>query len=229
MGGTSWHIDPSRFRLLDDELRLDPEIERGIRMLEQGLITPSFRILFTRPNWQQLRQEQLNRMLAQPTRPSQRPNPPGNRPAPTLRAAELSDLLQAIWATSQVQQVVNQTLEQVRQSATRQWRGASAGGRAAMIGSVGFVAATAMTGILANRPTRAAALDLLDDRLISVPRVPGLAVQLRGRGRGAGSRLSNIGGTGISVGGGAAANASGGVDWDVNIAIDLTQLVPQLR
>jgi len=228
MGDPTFSLDPGRFRLLDETLQLDPELERDLRRLTEGLATPRVVNLFVRPDWNRLRQEQLNRLLTQA--PAARPaNRPANRPSPALRAADVGDLLQAIWALQQVQQIAQRALDQARRNAQREWRGAGTGERAAMIGSAGFVAATAMTAILANRPTRAAALDFLDGRMIGVPGVRGLGVELRGRGRGAGARLSDIGGSGVSVRGGAQAGAGASVDWDINISVDLTRLIPELR
>ncbi len=173
---------PPRFHLLDQELHLDPEIQRLGRELETRLAARQMIQLwlrpdFTLPTWQS--------MMSLPVpRPAGPLFTPGAGPS-TPRAGELSDVTSAIYQLPPVQSLVERAhdegLRQLR-LLRAEWNRASPGDRTVMVSMAGIVLASSVGIIVANQPTRQAAFDLIKGRDIPIPGVDGLSFQILDRG-----------------------------------------------
>ncbi len=186
---------PPRFHLLDQELHLDPDIQRLGRELETRLaarhmIQLWLRPDFTLPTWQT--------MMSLPA-----PHPAGPLFTPgagpeTPRPGELSDVMSAIYQLSPVQGLVGQahdeSLRQLR-LLRAEWNRASPGDRTVMVTMTGLVVGSSIGIILANEPTRHAAFNFIKGRDIPVPGVDGLSFQILDEG---GSITAPLGVPGLS-------------------------------
>lgn len=213
-----------RFSLGNFQLRLDPEIQREIQALQSAPPTPRLRNLFLRPNWRLFRQDELTRMLAEPPTPSPAPFVPRGRGPSTPRAAEVGDLMSAIWAIPAVQQASNQLLNRLAQQARQGWRGMSGGERALVISWAGLISGSALAAALQNRESRQQLLNFVAGRNIPVPGLDGLSFKLRERG--AGAAWSDIGGSGVTVRGGGGVSESGRAQYDFAVSIDVMPYLP---
>ena len=173
---------PRRFRLLDQELHLDPDIQRMARELEtrmasRQLVQLWLRPDFTLPTWQT--------MMSQPLpRPAGPLFTPGAGPS-TPRPGDFSDVTDAIYQLPPIQGLVGQAhdegLRQVR-LLRAEWNRASPGERTVMVTMSGIVVGSSVGIILANEPTRHAVFDLIKGRDIPIPLADGLSFQILDRG-----------------------------------------------
>lgn len=182
MDSSGFGYRPPRFRLLDEELHLDPEVQRMARELEtrmagRVLVPLWLRPDFTLPTWQTMMSVPLPRPAAPLFTPGAGPDTP--------RPAELSDVANAVYQLPPVQHVV----EQVHDEGLRQlrllrseWNSASGGERAVMVTMTGLVVGSSVGILLANPPTRRAAFDFIKGRDIPIPFVDGLSFQILDRG-----------------------------------------------
>ena len=186
---------PPRFHLLDQELHLDPEIQRLGRELETRLAARQMIQLwlrpdFTLPTWQTM----MALPVLHPAGPLFTPGAGPEAPRP----GELSDVMSAIYQLPPVQSLVGQAhdegLRQLRLLRT-EWNRASPGDRAAMVTMTGLVIGSSIGIILANEPTRHAAFNLIRGRDIPVPGVDGLSFQILDQG---GSITAPLGVPGLS-------------------------------
>lgn len=182
MDSSGFGYRPPRFRLLDQELHLDPDIQRMARELEtrmaaRQMVQLWLRPDFTLPSWQTL----MSLPLPRPAEPT---FTPGAGPS-TPRPGELSDVTDAIYQLPQVQGLVSQAhdegLRQVR-LLRAEWNRASTGERTVMVTMTGIVLGSTIGIIVANQPTRQAAFDLIKGRDIPIPGVDGLSFQILDRG-----------------------------------------------
>src|SRR6266545_1512452 len=213
----------SRGPMLGDfQLRLDPELEAQIRALQSA--PPSGRLvnLFLQPNWNALQQSMLDRMLLMPppAPPSQPLVPRGAGPA-TPRAAEVGDLMRAIWSVPAVQNGARQVVDQMSQRARSDWQRASVPDRALFITTSAAIAGGSLAGVLSNNEARTRVFNLVVDRDLPVPGVDGLTVRLKPRGGAATYR--NIGGSGVTVSAGAQLGTGGQLDYDVMLTFDVAR------
>ncbi|MEW8027404.1 MAG: hypothetical protein AB2806_06640 [Candidatus Thiodiazotropha sp.] len=226
MGDYALGAKGSRFNLGNYQLRLDPEIEAQMRA---GSLPPRIQRLILQPNWRSFDRNLLNFMLLQA--PATTPSPRQPAPGPAApRPGQVGDVMRAVWLLPAVQQAANRLLQDSRRRLRREWNQGGVGDQVMMVTAAVTVAGTSLTALLVNPQTRDLVLDFVNGRDLPVPGIRGLTIQMRGRGRGAGLRMRNIGGTGLSIRGGASHSAAtGNVDWDVGMTLDLTQLVPALR
>ncbi|MCU7885167.1 MAG: hypothetical protein KZQ82_13335 [Candidatus Thiodiazotropha sp. (ex Lucinoma annulata)] len=229
MGDFNLGTRASRFNLGNYQLRLHPAIEAQMQEMVTGNVTPRLQQLFLQPDWRSFDQRLLSLILRQTSTSSPAPVTPAAGPA-TPRPGQVGDIMRAVWALPAIQQAARRLLNDTQRRLRLEWGRAGTGEQVIMVTTAASFAGTSLVAILANAPTRELALDFVNGRDIPVPGIRGLTVQMRGRGRGAGAGLSNIGGSGVSVRGGAAqSGTTGNVNWDVGLTLDLTQLVPALR
>ncbi|MEW8228287.1 MAG: hypothetical protein AB2748_21355, partial [Candidatus Thiodiazotropha endolucinida] len=229
MGDYTLGARRSRFNLGNYQLRLDPEIEAQMAQMRAGSLPPRIQRLFLQPNWRSFDRNLLNFMLLQPPATTPVPRQPAPGPA-APRPGQVGDVMRAVWLLPAVQQAANRLLQDSQRRLRREWNQGSVGDQIMMVTAAATVAGTSLTALLVNPQSRDIVLDFVNGRDIPVPGVRGLTIQMRGRGRGAGVRMRNIGGSGLSVRGGASHSAAtGNVDWDLGMTLDLTQLVPALR
>ncbi|MES9896230.1 MAG: hypothetical protein ABW141_15175 [Candidatus Thiodiazotropha endolucinida] len=229
MGDYTLGARGSRFNLGNYQLRLDPEIEAQMAQMRAGTLPLRIQRLFLQPNWRNFDRNLLNYISLQ--RPVTTANSRQPAPGPAVpRPGQVGDVLRAVWSLPAVQQAANRLLQDSQRRLRREWNQGGVGNQIMMVTAAATLAGTSLTALLVNPQTRELVLDFVNRRDIPVPGVRGLTIQMRGRGRGAGLGMRNIGGTGLSVRGGASHSAAtGNVDWDIGITLDLTQLVPDLR
>jgi hypothetical protein len=109
---------------------------------------------------------------------------PGAGPA-TARPGDFSDVTGAVYQLPAVQRLVEQAhdegLRRLR-LLRAEWNRASLGERAVMVTMTSIVVGSSVGIVLANRPTRQTAFDLIKVRNIPVPGVDGLSFQILDRG-----------------------------------------------
>ena len=216
---------PRRLRLLDQELHLDPDIQRLARELEAQMAARQIVGLWLRPDWNMLLPAWRTIMLQPLPRPAGPTFTPGAGPD-TPRPAELSDLTAAVYQIPAVQRLVEQAhdegLRRLR-LLRADWDRASPGERAVMVTMTSIVVGSSIGIIMANRPTRQAAFDLIKGRDIPVPGVDGLSFQILDRG---GSITAPLGVPGLS---GTARlqfpGAPGQPDYNVMINLDVLEFL----
>ncbi|HZD04162.1 MAG TPA: hypothetical protein VE173_04565 [Longimicrobiales bacterium] len=215
-------LRPGRFSLGDFRLRLDPEIEAHIRALRSEAPSPRLRHLFLNPNWAALQQTELDRVLATPppARPSRPLVPRGAGPS-TPRAAEVGDLMRALWAVPAVQQASGQLLDRLSGRMQRDWQRASGAEQALVVSWSAVIGSAAMAGVLSNREAREQAFDLVVDRDIPVPGLDGLTIRLQERGGQATYR--DIGGSGLTARAGGRMGPGGRFEVEAMLTLDVTR------
>jgi hypothetical protein len=217
-------IPPS---LGDYRLHLDPAIEAEILALRSGPPSSRLRNLVLFPKWFALDAPTLDRILLAPapTPPARPLVPRGDGPA-VPRAAEVGDLLEAIWGVPVVQQIATRLLDQASQRARHDWRSASGGDRALFITTAAVISGGTLAGVLSNNDARARVLDLIVNRDIPVPGVDGLTVRVKPRGGAA--TYSNIGGSGVTISAGGQAGSGGQAPQvEVMVTFDLARYLPR--
>ena len=182
MDSSGFGYRPPRFHLLDQELHLDPDIQRMARELEtrmasRQLVQLWLRPDFTLPNWQAIMSQPLPRPAGPLFTPGAGPETP--------RQGDFSDVAHAIYQLPPVQNLVERAhdegLRQVR-LLRAEWNRASPGERTIMVTMTGLVVGSSVGIILANQPTREAAFNFIKGRDIPVPLVDGLSFQILDRG-----------------------------------------------
>ncbi len=184
MDSSGFGYRPRRIRLLDQQLHLDPDIQRMAREIEAQMASRQIINLWLQPDWSML----LPAWQTIMTQPLQRPVAPmftpGAGPA-TPRPGELSDLTGAVWQLPPVQRLAEQAhdegLRRLR-LLRAEWERASPGERTVMVTMTSIVVGSSIGIIMANRPTRQAAFDLIKGRDIPIPGVDGLSFQILDRG-----------------------------------------------
>lgn len=191
--GGSFGFQP-RYRILDQRLTLDPEIERMMRDIEarmaaramiQDFLRPDFSLLL--PQWSLLLG--LGAGGGLPPAPPPAPGPTykaGAGPA-TPRPGELSDVASALYKLPAVQRMVEQAHDEgIRQLRVlrAEWTSAGPGGKIGMVTISGVVVGGMVTAALANQPTRDLAFRMIKDKDIPVPKVDGLSFKIMDRGAG---------------------------------------------
>lgn len=205
--------EPSRFKLLDQHLRLDPDFLASFQRLEADLASDAVLAAILRPNWSLLEKvwgDYLEKAAPDPfglkvPTPSTPANNPAAGPQPP-RAAHMSDLLDALSKEPHVQGFMrNARDEGLRQYRVlkQEWSGAPLPEKIAMVSVGGIVAGGFIGEILAAKPTRDLTFRFLDGRDIPTP-VEGFSLQFlaaddakkRGYGGGVGFPLPLPGLTG---------------------------------
>jgi hypothetical protein len=212
----------SRPNLGDYHLHLDPEIEAEILALQSSPPSPRLRNLVLFPDWMALEPMTLDRILrTPPPTAASRPLVPRGDYTDPPRAADVGDLMKAVWAVPIVQDSTTRLLDQVSDKARRDWRNASSGEQALFITSSAVIAGGSLAGLLSNKQARTDAFKFVVDKDIPVPGVAGLTVRMKPRG--AAATYSNIGGSGMSVSAGGQAGAGGPTQVEVMVTFDVTR------
>jgi hypothetical protein len=209
----------SRFHLMtssDYQLHLDPAVEAEINALLLGP-NPRLRSLVLFPNWLALQPTTLDQILRAPPPHASGPIMPRGEYHGTPRAADVGDLMQAIWAVPAVQGAATRLLDQVSHDAEHQWRSLSTGQQALVISSAGLILGGSLAGLLSNNQARQGAFQFLLNKDIPVPGVSGLSVRMLPRG--ASATYQNIAGSGVTVSAGA--QAGGGLPTQVQAMVTL--------
>ncbi len=210
----------------DSELRLqlDPQIVAQIRALAETGSAPRLRQLWLTPNWSQLSQmPSAARILASPPPRTSGPLVPRGRGPATPRAAELSDLMQAIWAVPAVRQAATRTMDEMTSQLRRGWDRSSTADRALMISHGGLLVGTALGPLLAHSEHRQTLLNLIDGTDVPIPGYPGASVRV-GR-RGGGATLPVPGARSVVASGSVERADSGRTNWEVMIRVDVASLM----
>jgi hypothetical protein len=167
---------------LDQELKLDPEIEARIRVIQMEIAEGRLRSRLLQPNFSQFTFSHLDWLLRQPP---PKPRPPlfkaGAGPAKP-KPAELGDLGRAIWAVPAVKQGVTRLGESVTHDFRLGWGKAGAGEKAAIISTGLVITGGALTGALLHTQSRIDLLTFIDGKTVPVPGVDGLSFKLTRRG-----------------------------------------------
>jgi hypothetical protein len=206
-----------------DRLRLDPDIEAQIQALQSEDASARLLTSMLRPNWFALPQPTLDRLLLALPMTASRPLVPRGAGPDMARAADVGDLMRALWAVPAFQQAATRVGDQVADPARRGWERSSAGDKAVMISSSALMAGGALAGVLSNQQARTATFNLLVNRDVPVPGVDGLTVRLRPRG--AAATYRNIGGSGLGISAGGQATAGRTPDCEVMFTFDVTRYV----
>lgn len=209
-------------RLGDYQLHLDPAIEAELNALLLGP-NPRLRSLLLFPNWLALQPTTLDQMLRTPPPRASGPVVPRGEYHGTPRAADVGDLMKAIWAVPAVQQTATRLLDHASQGARHDWGSLSPGGRAAVITTSGMILGGSLAGILANSQTRQSAFQFLLNKDIPVPGLSGLSVRMLPRG--ASATYANIGGSAATVTAGAQAGGGQPTQVQVMVTLDVARLL----
>ncbi len=234
MGPGDYGYRPPRFRLMNEELHLDPEVTRIIQDIEARMAARQLVNQFLQPNWQLLLPTWQS-IVAQPNAfaPTPQPAPtmdyvPGAGPS-TPRAGELGDVTSAVYRLSVVQHLVLQAhdegLRQLR-LLRGEWERATPADRAVMVTMTGIVVGSSLTIILANQQTRNMAFDLVKGRQISIPGVDGLSFQILDRG---GSITAPLGVPGLSGTARLQVPSSARPDYEVTVTFDVMEFIRSQR
>jgi hypothetical protein len=206
----------------DYHLHLDPELEAEIRALQSGPPSPRLRNLVLFPDWTALEPMTLDRILrTPPPSTTSRPLVPRGEYRGAPRAADVGDLMKAIWAVPVVQETTTRLLDQAGDRARRDWQGASTGDKALVVSSAAVIAGGSLAGVLSNNQARTAAFNFVVDKDLPVPGVDGLTVRLRPRG--AGATYRNIGGSSVTVSASGQAGAGGPPQVEVMVTFDVAR------
>ena len=236
MGNGDFGYRPPRFRLMNEQLHLDPEITRTIQEIEARMAARQMVNQFLQPNWQLLMptwQSILGRPNALTLPPVPQPSPamdyvPGAGPA-TPRAADLGDVTGAIYRLPVVQRLVLQAhdegMHQLR-LLREEWERATPTDRAVMVTMTGLVVGSSLTIILANHQTRGLAFDLVRGHDIPIPLVDGLSFQILDRG---GSITAPLGVPGLSGSARLQLPNAARPDYEVTVNFDVMEFIRSQR
>ena len=220
-----------RFRLMNEQLHLDPDIARQIQEIETRMAARQLVNQFLQPNWQQL-MPTFQSIVAQPNPLLLRTPPPtpgrdyvpGAGPS-TPRAGELSDVTGAIYRLPAVQRLVLQAhdegLHQLR-VLRGEWERATPTDRAVMVTMTGLLVGSSLTIVLANQQTRDMAFDLIKGRDIPIPGVDGLSFQILDRG---GAVTAPLGVPGLSGSARLQFPNAARPDYEVTVTFDVMEFI----
>jgi hypothetical protein len=217
-------VPAGRFSLGDFRLQLDPAIQAEIQALQAGRPAPRLRQLILQPPWSRIQQDRLDRILSQPPPPGAPPLVPRGAGPRTARAAEVGDLMNALWAVPAMRQTAEGLMGRLTLRLRQGWDRAPIGERAVVVSSAAAMSGLALAGVLSNDEARNRAFQLIVGRDIPVPGVDGLSVRFRPRG--GQFTASDIAGTGVTVRAGAQQSAGGQMQYDVMLTLDVTRYLP---
>ncbi len=212
----------NRPNLGDYQLHLDPELAAQMLALQSGPPSPRLRNLVLFPDWMALEPMTLDRILrTPPPTTTSRPLVPRGEYTGAPRAAEVGDLMKAIWAVPAVQETTTRLLDQAGDRARRDWQSASTADRTLVVSSAAVIAGGSLAGVLSNNEARTAAFNFIVDKDLPVPGVDGLTVRVKPRGGAATFR--NMGGSGVTVSAGGQAGAGGPPQVEVMVRFDVAR------
>ena len=229
----------NRYRVFDGKLTLDPALMASFAETMARLNSITATNDFLRPNWQLFGPDLAGflklpppNLLALPVPPPSPGYTPGKGPE-LARAAELSDLMDAIWKVPQVQGIAGRARDEgMRQLGVfeREWNKSGVYSKIAMISVSGVVAAGIVGPLLYAKPTRDLALGFVNGKDIPIPKLDGFKIKLlvpdekAGKGWGGGATVPLPYGGSVSGSGQASA---GGADLKLVVSWDLMQVLPK--
>ena len=170
-----------RLRLAPElELHLDPEIQAQInamRMVREMLDPASIRSSLLRVDFSTLLATQPPPWLTAPPTPTPAPLVPRGAGPSTPRAASGGDVMRAILRIPAVDSALTSLRTQAAERARRDWRRLSTGGRVLLISQTALIAGGALAGVLSSPEGREFGLNLIQNRALPIPGVPGLTFQ----------------------------------------------------
>lgn len=230
----------NRYRLFDGKLTLDPELMASFADTMARLRAQMAVDAFLRPNWQLFGPDLASflklpppNLLTLPVPPATPGYVPGKGPD-TARAADLSDLMDAIWKVQQVQDIAGRARsEGLRQLGQfeREWKQSDTWSKIAMVSVSGTVAAGIIGPLMYNKPTRDLALGFVNGKDIPIPKLDGFKIKLlvpddkSGKGWGGGATVPLPYGGSVSGSGQA---GPGGPDLKFSVSWDLMQVLPKI-
>lgn len=190
--GTVVQRDPVGFRRGGDDgprLHLDPEIEaqiRAIAAMQAMLAAEPVRAGLLDLTMPSVPAPSGGGATPQPAPAPTPPAPPpatATGPAPGTglmgpRAGTGGDVWKAVLAEPSLGPAITALGDQAAARARSQWDRLSTGGAVAVVTGSVVIAGGAVAGVLANRDARQWITATLNDKIIPVPRVPGLGLQL---------------------------------------------------
>ena len=177
-------ISGGNFSLLGEEggLELDPELEAEMRaaQIAQDLLTPAY----LRPNLFQLA-EALDSgpdILEGERAPEPEPLVPAGRGPQRARTGKSSDLIKALLGVPVIDGAIDNLRSTMLDQVNRDVRSLSPGEAVAAITATAVVSGSALTAISLDPEARAATLGLLNGRVLPVPGIEGLGLELNTEG-----------------------------------------------
>jgi len=162
------------------QLRLDPEIQAQInamRMVREMLDPAGIRSSLLRVDFSSLLATQPPPWLTTPPTPTPAPLVPRGRGPSTPRAASGGDVMRAILRIPAVDSALTSLRTQAAERARRDWRRLSTGGRVLLVTQTALIAGSALAGVLSSPEARSFSLNLIQNRALPIPGVPGLIFQ----------------------------------------------------
>ena len=225
MSGPGFSLPSNRFSLGNYQLHLDPVLMREMQALQKAPPSAQLRNLFLHPRWFELRQSDVDRVFRTPMPgPTAALVPRGAGPS-SPKAAEVADLMKAIWAIPAVKSGTGSLLDLASRKAKSDWNNLSGGNKAMVISWSGLIAGPALVAALSDKSSRKALVSLVAGRDFDIPKLTGATFQIREKG--AGVNFRNIGNSGVGVQGGAGMGASGGAQFDFMLTLDLARYFPR--
>lgn len=182
---------PTRIRLLDAQLTLDPDIVAMMSDIEAQMAARRILGDMLQPNWHLMLPDFQSMLTSSPNIFATPPPVAGVTTFPrgagpdVPRAGEVSDITRAVYQLPAVQGLVTRAhdegLRQLR-LLRREWDSASTGERITMVTMATIFTGALITPIVANQQTRDLAFGLIKGRDIPVPGVDGLSFQILDRG-----------------------------------------------
>lgn len=171
------------FRLLgpssEPGLRLDPELQAqfaAMRMVRELLDPTSIRLSLLQIDFDTLLTTQPPWLRTPPTPTPPPLVPPGAGPS-TPRAANAGDVVEAILRIPTVDSALTRLRTQAEDQARRDWRRLSTGEQVLVISQSAILTGGILAGVLSNPEAREFSLNLIQNRAIPIPGVPGLTFQ----------------------------------------------------
>ena len=177
--------DPAaRYRLPGDQrLHLDPDIlaliQRHIdQQLDPARLRPALQTVNLNLPAQPAGGGAPTNPLVGPATPAAAPLAPRGEGPDKARAAELSDLRDAILAVPAIDQGITNLRSQASERVAHDWSKLNTGEKIGVVSTVALIAGGTLAGIASNRDSRQWALSQLNDRLIPVPGVDWLHLEV---------------------------------------------------
>ena len=168
--------------LLSDRLTLDPEITAQIRAIEalRSALDPEV----VRLNLLQIPDSAVPEPSPLDTPPSPQPEPlvPRGKGPSQPKAASSSDLLRAVVAIPAIDSAIANLRTRATEQVRRDWRSLGTGGQAAVVSSLAVIGGSTLAGAMTDPDARELALSQLNGRVIPVPGLDGLGVELNTKG-----------------------------------------------
>ena len=231
----------NRYRLFDNKLTLDPGLMADFSVTLARLKAQMAMDAFMRPNWQLFAPDLMSFLKLPPPNLLTLPPPPPSLPSykpgdgpDAARAADVSDLLDAVSKTSPYQNLSKLAQgEGLRQLSVfeREWKKSDTYSKIVMVSMSGIVAAGIIGPILYAKPTRTLALGALNGRDIPVPGLDGFKLRLlvpddkTGKGWGGGATVPLPLGGSVS---GSGQTGAGQFDLKIMVTWDLMKVLPKL-